>query len=167
MLLDISNKAHCTLHFGVCQKRVSEVAAILDIYQLIYSSRPFGYDQPTLDGILLDARRCNCRDEITGALVCRHDVFVQFLEGDREKVSETFERIRQDDRHVEVKLRYFGESPNRAFPKWAMLHDPARSWLWSAAEVDKGALDRASVADYKRIFRILATNIELAVRLGR
>lgn len=104
---------------------------------------------------------------ITGALVCRHDVFVQMLEGPREKVSDTFDRIRQDDRHVEVKLRYFGESPDRMFAEWAMLHDPARSWLWSIAEVAQDALERASVADYKRIFRILATNMEAAGREDR
>lgn len=139
----------------------------MDTYQLIYSSRPFGYDQPTLDGILLDARRCNKRDEITGALVCRQDVFVQMLEGPREKVSDTFDRIRQDDRHVEVKLRYFGESPDRMFPKWAMLHDPAKSWLWPIAEVDQGILDTASVGDYKRLFRILSENMDLAESEGK
>ncbi|MEM8978115.1 MAG: BLUF domain-containing protein [Pseudomonadota bacterium] len=133
----------------------------------MYSSRPFGYDQSTLDGILLDARRCNTRDDITGALVCRHDVFVQMLEGPRERVSDTFHRIRQDDRHSEVKLRYFGDSPNRMFEKWAMLHDPARSWLWSIAEVDQDALEKASVTDYRRIFRILAENMEAAERDGK
>ncbi|MEM9343540.1 MAG: BLUF domain-containing protein [Pseudomonadota bacterium] len=136
------------------------------MYQLIYSSRPFGYDQPTLDGILLDARRCNTRDDITGALVCRHDVFIQMLEGPRENVSNTFDRIREDDRHVEVKLRYFGENEDRTFAKWAMLHDPARSWLWSRAEIDQDALNKANVADYKRLFRILSENVNAAGETG-
>lgn len=89
------------------------------------------------------------------------------LEGPREKVSDTFDRIRQDDRHVEVTLRYFGESPSRMFPKWAMLHDPARSWLWSIAEVDQGILDSASVAEFKRLFRSLSENVDLAERDGK
>lgn len=131
----------------------------MDIYQLIYSSRPFGYDQATLNGILLDARRLNTRDGITGALVCRHDVFVQMLEGSPEKVQDTYNRIRKDDRHVEVQLRYFGDSPARMFGDWAMLHDPARSWLWSEQEISQGALDRAGVADFKRVFSVLSENV--------
>ncbi|MEO1026405.1 MAG: BLUF domain-containing protein [Pseudomonadota bacterium] len=131
----------------------------MDIYQLIYSSRPFGYDQATLNGILLDARRLNTRDGITGALVCRHDVFVQMLEGSPEKVQDTYNRIRKDDRHVEVQLRYFGDSPARMFGDWAMLHDPVRSWLWSEQEVSQGALDRAGVADFKRVFSVLSENV--------
>ncbi|MEO0943486.1 MAG: BLUF domain-containing protein [Pseudomonadota bacterium] len=131
----------------------------MDIYQLIYSSRPFGYDQATLNGILLDARRLNTRDGITGALVCRHDVFVQILEGSPEKVQDTYNRIRKDDRHVEVQLRYFGDSPARMFGDWAMLHDPVRSWLWSEQEVSQGALDRAGVADFKRVFSVLSENV--------
>ena len=39
--------------------------------QLIYSSRPFGYDDLALTGILSTARRNNLRDGITGALICR------------------------------------------------------------------------------------------------
>ena len=142
-------------------------AVISNTYQLIYSSRPFGYDQQALNSILVDARRCNKRDEITGALVCRHDVFVQMLEGRREKVSETFERIKKADRHVEVQLRYFGESPTRLIAIWDMLHDPARSWLWSIAEIDRGVLESATVADYKRVFRILSENMKTAERDGK
>lgn len=138
----------------------------MDAYQLIYSSRPFGYDQATLNGILLEARRCNDRDNITGALVCRQDVFVQMLEGPREKVHETFNRIRHDDRHVEVQLRYFGDTPERMFGEWAMLHDPARSWLWSQSEIEQGALDRAGVAGFMRVFRILSGNMQKSSKPG-
>lgn len=131
---------------------------------MIYSSRPFGYDQPTLNGILLDARRCNTRDEITGALVCRQDVFIQMLEGPRTNVSDTYDRIRNDDRHVDVKLRYFGEVSERLFGEWAMLHDPQRSWLWSRTEIEGGALDRAGVAGFRKLFRILQANVNVGER---
>ena len=43
----------------------------MPLTQLIYTSRPFGFDAHTLDDILLGARRNNERDGITGALVCR------------------------------------------------------------------------------------------------
>ena len=71
--------------------------------QLIYSSQPFGYDSTTLQTILNDARRCNTRDGISGALVCRHDIYVQLLEGSEEAVHAAYMRISRDDRHVGVK----------------------------------------------------------------
>ena len=49
--------------------------------QLIYASRPFGYDDLTLISILMQARENNARNGITGALICREDVFLQILEG--------------------------------------------------------------------------------------
>ena len=49
--------------------------------QLIYASRPFGYDDLTLTSILMQARENNARNGITGALICREDVFLQILEG--------------------------------------------------------------------------------------
>ena len=39
--------------------------------QLIYASRPFGYDDLTLTSILMQARKNNARNGITGALICR------------------------------------------------------------------------------------------------
>jgi hypothetical protein len=48
----------------------------MPITQIIYASRPFGFDAALLAGILMDARRCNTRDGITGALICRDDLFL-------------------------------------------------------------------------------------------
>ena len=41
--------------------------------QLIYASRPFGYDDLTLTSILMQARENNARNGITGALICREE----------------------------------------------------------------------------------------------
>lgn len=74
-------------------------------------------------------------------------------------VRETYDRIRHDDRHLEVKLRYFGESSERMFGKWAMLHDPAISWLWTRTEIEDGVLDQAGVAGFMQLFRVLSENV--------
>jgi len=130
----------------------------MPILQLIYASRPFGFDAPTLAGILLDARRCNTRDGITGALICREDVFVQLLEGPDAMIEAAYGRIARDDRHVEVRCLSRRSLPDgaRLFPHWAMRDDPATSWVWTRAEVDDGALDRATEADAVAIFERLA-----------
>lgn len=133
---------------------------IKNLVQLIYVSQPFGYDAPMLSGILLDARRCNERDGITGALVCRSDAYVQLLEGPDTKVYEAYERIRCDDRHVDPRQLVDRSVPSRIFGDWAMLHDPAKSWLWSPAQISDGVLEHASENEIVSVFENLAERVK-------
>jgi hypothetical protein len=129
------------------------------LLQLTYASRPFGFDGPTLAGILLDARRCNERDGITGALICRDDLFLQLLEGPADAVEATYRRIANDDRHVEVRAltRRTVSDNTRLFPRWSMKDDPAQSWIWSRAEVDAGVPEKATEAEVVALFQRLAS----------
>jgi hypothetical protein len=111
--------------------------------QLIYRSRPFGYDAAMLAGILLTSRRNNPRDEITGALICRHDLYLQLIEGAPGPIDALYSRIAADDRHADVKLLTVQDVTSRMFPEWAMLDDEAPTLFWSPAEVAAGALEAA------------------------
>jgi hypothetical protein len=127
------------------------------LMQLIYASRPFGFSGDTLDDILMTARRRNRADGITGALICRNDLFMQMLEGPRSKVTATFGRILRDDRHIEVTLLWCGDAPFRSFPDWDMLEDPARTWMWNREEVRAGAPGAASAEEARRAFARIAS----------
>ncbi len=131
-----------------------------ELIQLIYSSRPFGFDEAALNGILMTARRNNPRDSITGALICRHDLYLQLLEGPQAAVEARYASIARDNRHLEIVKRVSRPVTERLFPNWAMRDDPARSWMWTAEEIDQGALDRAAPADFISIFRRLAAEID-------
>lgn len=133
-----------------------ELAKVMSMQQLIYASQPFGYDVSYLAGILSVSRTRNAQSDITGALICRPDIYLQLLEGPVGKVETLFDKIEQDDRHVEVRVLVRAPIADRLFPQWAMLHDPARSWLWSPEEIADGALDRASVRDVRAVFLRLA-----------
>lgn len=122
------------------------------VTQLIYMSEPFGYDSAILMGILSTARRNNARHSITGALICRHDIYLQLIEGDAAAIDALFARISVDDRHLAVTLLNRAEVPDRMFPDWAMLHDPARSWLWSPEEIARGAIRQATPAALQQTF---------------
>jgi hypothetical protein len=124
--------------------------------QLIYTSRPFGFNAPMLDDILTLARARNAESEITGALICRADMFMQMLEGPRAAVTETFGRILADDRHVDVALLHVGDTPERIFADWTMRDDPPQSWMWNQAEVREGAMQEASAAAAYSVFRRLS-----------
>lgn len=124
--------------------------------QLIYASRPFGYDDLTLASILMQARKNNARNGITGALICREDLFLQILEGPRDLVTATFSRILRDERHVDVVNLLSNEIHGRLFPEWSMRHDPAKSWMWTAEDVASGAIGKASDQEILGIFERLA-----------
>ena len=129
--------------------------------QLIYTSQPFGFDDAMLRGILASARRNNARDGITGALICRHDIYLQMLEGEATAIRGLYARIVPDDRHLDPHLLWTGEADERQFPAWAMRDDPARSWLWSPAEVAKGAARAASPETVRAIFARVAAEVEI------
>lgn len=124
----------------------------MGLHRIIYSSRPFGYDSGMLNGILMDARTANERDAITGALICRDDVYLQWLEGPEDAVKATVERIKRDDRHLDLALHVDAGVSERVFADWAMLHDPAASWIWSREEVASGAAERASADEVESFF---------------
>jgi hypothetical protein len=124
----------------------------MTLFRAVYSSRPFGFDTAMLNGILVDARRANERDGITGALVCRADIYIQWLEGPEDKVRDALTRIRRDDRHVEVKLHFAEPAAARVFGDWAMLHDPAATCIWSQDEVAGGAVERATPDEVRGFF---------------
>ena len=128
----------------------------MPLLQLIYASHPFGFDDATLGAILLDARRCNARDDITGMLICRADLYLQLLEGPERAVEATCRRIMADDRHVEMRVLSRELVGARLFPQWSMRDDPARSWLWTKQEVESGRLDAASQTEIQAVFQRLA-----------
>jgi hypothetical protein len=124
----------------------------MSLMQLFYASTPFGFSNPVLNNILSSARRNNARDDITGALVCRADLYLQMLEGSRAAVTKTFHRILTDDRHLDVVLIGSGDIKTRLFPKWHMRDDPAKSWMWTQEQVGNGAVDAASSEDVRAVF---------------
>ena len=127
----------------------------MSVFRAIYSSRPFGFDSSTLGSILVHAQRANPSVGITGALICREDVYLQLLEGPEEEVRKTMERIRRDDRHVEFEVHSEKTVPERMFGEWAMLHDPAVTWIWSRSDVRDDAIERTTEAEVEGFFEKL------------
>ena len=133
---------------------------IADLAQIIYASQPFGYDAGILSSILVDARRLNTRDDVTGALVCRQDIYLQLLEGPPVAVEAAFARIGRDDRHLEVRMLVSQPVQNRLFRDWAMLHDPAESWFWDQDELNRQRLELATTAEVCGLFAALADRVK-------
>jgi hypothetical protein len=137
---------------------LSGAMIIQNLSQLIYASQPFGYDSVILSSILNEARTCNIRDGITGALVCRHDIYLQLLEGPPEQVTAAYVRICRDDRHVGISKLVSRQVTSRMFGNWAMLHDPAKSLIWTQDQIADGILDRLPPAEIVAMFESVSRN---------
>ena len=126
--------------------------------QLVYTSRPFSFNDLELMDILQVSRHNNERDKITGSLICREDIYLQLLEGPRAAVSSTYAKILRDNRHAEVVLLWAGDTQDRLFPAWFMRHDPVRSWMWTQQQVRAGAVTEAPMEEIRNIFVRLAAS---------
>ena len=122
------------------------------IKQVIYVSKPVGFDDETLNSILTLSRFNNERNQITGALICRSDLYLQYLEGPAHKIDSVYSKIKIDDRHEDVRLLEDGRSRRRLFSNWAMRGEPVKDWIWTEEEVSNGALERLSGDDAMDIF---------------
>ena len=91
------------------------------MYRLVYvSTANEGLGQAEI-GDILDVSASNNHERlITGFLAHNGRHFMQALEGDREEVRGSYDRILADDRHFGV-VQVIGENiTERAFPEWAM-----------------------------------------------
>jgi hypothetical protein len=73
-----------------------------------------------LSDILSASNRNNKRDGLTGALIFDDQWFLQALEGERDKVWKTYERIHDDERHANVVIAELAEIETRTFGNWWM-----------------------------------------------
>ncbi len=73
-----------------------------------------------LKELLEQARDINASNDITGLLLHREDSFLQVLEGDKDKVLETYVRIEKDPRHKNVKVLFSENLEDREFNEWSM-----------------------------------------------
>ena len=57
-----------------------------NLKHIIYASTPFGFSRSDLDHILIKSRYNNDKNDITGALFCRDDLYLQYLEGPEKEI---------------------------------------------------------------------------------
>lgn len=96
-----------------------------ELHRLVYYSRNRVGGGPvalaeSVDDILAASQRNNAACGITGALMFNAGCFGQVLEGRRDMLETTFERIQHDERHGEVSLLAFEAIPERTFGTWSM-----------------------------------------------
>ena len=91
------------------------------LVRLLYASRPATpLSAVILDEILAQSRINNPEQGITGILCFSDNIFIQVLEGGRDEVCETYNKIVRDNRHREVRILTYDEISERRFGGWTM-----------------------------------------------
>jgi hypothetical protein len=86
-----------------------------------------------LRNVLAVSQKNNRAEDITGFLIFDGNCFIQILEGPRDRIWATFERIKKDPRHKGVTLVQSREVMTRSFPEWSMggaLRTPDRQGIF-------------------------------------
>jgi hypothetical protein len=97
----------------------------MELFHLLYvSSAAKGVGLEVLREIQQSAESQNADSGITGALVYGRGEFLQVLEGERREVSQTYNRIARDPRHLDLELIVVSPIPSRAFASWEMCCVP-------------------------------------------
>lgn len=93
----------------------------MQFYQLTYQSTSItDLNQDVLNVILEESVLNNSKLEITGCLIYYNGFFIQILEGDKNNVLSTYEKIITDQRHHNIELLWENNSDKRYFEKWNM-----------------------------------------------
>ena len=91
------------------------------LVRCLYASRAAaGTSAAILDDILVQSRRNNPANGITGMLCVSNNVFIQVLEGGRDEVCDLYHAIVRDTRHQNVRLLAYDEISQRQFGSWTM-----------------------------------------------
>ena len=127
---------------------------------LIYYSVPTTFNEETIEEILLKSRQNNAQSNVTGALICRSDLYFQYLEGPIDEVNKTFKKIELDNRHKNIQKIKEDETTRRLFASWAMREDPVKSWMWTRKEVKTGILTRIKPKEAFEAFERLSREVD-------
>jgi hypothetical protein len=91
------------------------------LHRLLYiSTVRRGFEDWMIEDLLSKAQKKNRKNGLTGILVFDGRRFMQYLEGEEDKVRETFKRIQQDPRHYAIVMLREGSGEHRQFADWDM-----------------------------------------------
>lgn len=127
---------------------------------LIYCSKPTTFSKETLAEILDVSQKNNLLSGLTGALISRSDLYFQYLEGPVSAVDTTFDKIKLDSRHCDIKKIKEDITDRRLFASWAMRDDPVKTYMWTRQQVAEGLLTKLTPDDAFHAFERLSREVD-------
>jgi len=77
-------------------------------------------NEKELEELLIDIRKRNQKQKVTGLLLYNDGSFIQVIEGPSKMLIELYEKIKKDHRHENIVKLLEEPIKKRAFPDWSM-----------------------------------------------
>ncbi len=128
--------------------------------QIIYTSKPKALEDNTIDEILASSHKYNSKSGVTGLLIFGVELYMQFLEGPIQELDETFNRIKIDSRHTDIKVLGVNLTDRRLFGSWKMRPQVLEHMHWSKEDIENGLVDKLQPGQALEVFVELSRNLD-------
>ena len=128
--------------------------------QIIYTSKPVALEHNTIDEILASSHKYNSKSGVTGLLIFGTKLYMQFLEGPDQELDETFNRIKIDNRHTDIRILGVNLTDRRLFGSWKMRPQDLERMHWSKEDIKNGLVDKLQPAQALEIFVQLSRDLD-------
>ena len=133
---------------------------VKQLKQIIYSSRPLGFDKDTVEQILVSSCKNNQSVEVTGLLIYSEDQYLQLLEGPTPALEETFSKIKSDTRHDNIIVLKEDFTDRRLFSSWTMRPQPLDVMMFEEDDIKNGLIERFSPSQAFNVFNNLSREFD-------
>ena len=132
----------------------------IKIKYLIYASTPLGFNKKNINSILEISNLNNKKNNITGCLIYRSDLYLQYLEGPSKELENTYNKILKDKRHSDIIKLSENNTKRRLFANWAMRGDPLITSMWNNKDVMEGTVKKLNSVESFKIFETVSREID-------
>jgi len=130
------------------------------ISNLIYASNPIGFNEKNIKNILETSSKNNEKKKITGCLIYRYDLYLQFLEGPPKELEFTYNKILIDERHTDIHKLSENSTKRRLFTNWAMRGDPLMTSMWTNEDIKAGKVKKLNSTEAFKLFEKFSREID-------
>lgn len=132
----------------------------LKLKQIIYTSKPVALEDNTIDEILASSQKYNSKSGVTGLLIFGAELYMQFLEGPVQELDETFNRIKIDNRHADIRILRVNLTDRRLFGSWKMRPQDLEHMHWSKEDIKNGLVDKLEPDQALEVFVQLSRDLD-------
>jgi hypothetical protein len=102
----------------------------------------------------------NKKNKVTGCLIYRQDLYLQFLEGPQKELEFTYNKILSDKRHTDIHKLSENSTKRRLFTNWAMRGDPLMTSMWTNKDIKDGKVKKLNSNEALKLFEKFSREID-------
>ena len=102
----------------------------------------------------------NKKNKVTGCLIYRQDLYLQFLEGPQKELEFTYNKILSDKRHTDIKKLSENSTKRKLFTNWAMRGDPLMTSMWTNKDIKDGKVKKLNSNEALKLFEKFSREID-------